>query len=93
MEDQNLVCKDCGKTFVWTAGEQQFFKDKGLKNVPARCPDCRKKYKVRLKAKTEGYPVKCMECGKEGKVAAIAQTPEALCEECFTKAERKHLVQ
>ena len=23
-EDKTLVCKDCGKEFVWTAGEQEF---------------------------------------------------------------------
>ena len=24
-EDKELVCKDCGKTFVFTAGEQEFY--------------------------------------------------------------------
>ena len=24
-EDKNLTCRDCGKTFVFTAGEQAFF--------------------------------------------------------------------
>ena len=24
-EDKTLVCKDCGKEFVWTAGEQEFY--------------------------------------------------------------------
>ena len=28
MEDKNLVCKDCGKEFVFTVGEQEFFKEK-----------------------------------------------------------------
>ena len=26
--DETLVCKDCGKEFVFTAGEQQFYKEK-----------------------------------------------------------------
>ena len=25
-EDKTLVCKDCGKEFVFTAGEQEFYK-------------------------------------------------------------------
>ncbi|MEG1706469.1 MAG: zinc-ribbon domain-containing protein [Clostridia bacterium] len=42
MEDKTLVCKDCGKDFVFTAGEQEFYKTKGFENEPVRCPECRK---------------------------------------------------
>ena len=42
MEDITLVCKDCGKEFVFTVGEQEFFKEKGFENDPVRCPECRK---------------------------------------------------
>ena len=42
MEDKTLVCKDCGAEFVFTAGEQQFYKEKGFENEPVRCPACRK---------------------------------------------------
>ena len=28
-EDKTLVCKDCGKEFVWTAGEQEFYASRG----------------------------------------------------------------
>jgi len=45
MEDKNLVCKDCGKEFVFTVGEQEFFKEKGFENDPVRCPACRKSKK------------------------------------------------
>lgn len=41
MEDKTLVCKDCGKEFVFTAGEQEFYKEKGFTNEPTRCKDCR----------------------------------------------------
>ncbi len=40
-EDKTIVCKDCGNEFVWTAGEQQFFAERGLTNQPVRCKDCR----------------------------------------------------
>ena len=40
-EDKNLTCRDCAKTFVFTAGEQAFFEEKGL-SAPIRCPDCRR---------------------------------------------------
>ena len=42
MEDKTIRCKDCGKEFVFTAGEQAFYKEKGFDNEPQRCPDCRK---------------------------------------------------
>nr|WP_245301330.1 MULTISPECIES: zinc-ribbon domain-containing protein [Thermoanaerobacterium] len=40
--DKTLVCKDCGKEFVFTEGEQAFYKEKGFENEPQRCPECRK---------------------------------------------------
>lgn len=42
MEDKTLVCKDCGKEFIFTVGEQEFYKEKGFDNEPVRCPDCRR---------------------------------------------------
>lgn len=36
-EDKTLVCKDCGKEFVWTAGEQEFYASRGFENQPQRC--------------------------------------------------------
>ena len=40
-EDKTLVCKDCGKEFVFTAGEQEFYAEKGFQNEPLRCKECR----------------------------------------------------
>ena len=42
MADKTLVCKDCNAEFVFTEGEQEFYKEKGFDNEPQRCPDCRK---------------------------------------------------
>jgi CxxC-x17-CxxC domain-containing protein len=39
--DETLVCRDCGKQFVFTAGEQEFYASRGLLNKPSRCPECR----------------------------------------------------
>ena len=46
MEDKTLVCKDCGNEFVFTTGEQEFYKEKGFENEPVRCPDCRRARKL-----------------------------------------------
>ena len=42
MADKTIVCKDCGKDFVFTEGEQAFYKEKGFDNDPVRCPECRR---------------------------------------------------
>ena len=41
-EDKSLHCSDCRQTFTFTAGEQQFFANKGFTNEPRRCPACRR---------------------------------------------------
>lgn len=46
MTDKTIVCKDCGNEFVFTVGEQEFFKEKGFDNDPVRCPACRKAKKA-----------------------------------------------
>jgi CxxC-x17-CxxC domain-containing protein len=41
MQDRTLVCRDCGTSFTFTVGEQQFYQSRGLLHDPARCPGCR----------------------------------------------------
>lgn len=36
-----LTCRDCGVSFAFTVGEQEFFASRGFTNEPSRCPDCR----------------------------------------------------
>lgn len=47
MADKTIVCKDCGKEFVFTENEQAFYKEKGFDNEPQRCADCRRARKQR----------------------------------------------
>jgi len=46
-QDQEIECVECGLTFTFTAGEQRYFKSKGL-FPPKRCPVCRAKRKATL---------------------------------------------
>lgn len=39
--DKKIICKDCNKEFLFTEGEQAFYKEKGFTNEPVRCKDCR----------------------------------------------------
>lgn len=40
-KDMLLVCRECGASFYFTAGEQEFYADKGFLHEPTRCPRCR----------------------------------------------------
>ena len=46
-EDITLSCKDCNSEFVFTAGEQSFYAEKGFTNQPVRCANCRRAKKQR----------------------------------------------
>ncbi|MBX6341154.1 MAG: zinc-ribbon domain containing protein [Thermomicrobiaceae bacterium] len=85
--DKTLTCRDCGETFVFTAGEQAFYAEKGFANQPSRCPDCRRAYKARRDGGSGGYrasgggygertertmhPAICSECGQETMVPFV----------------------
>ncbi|WP_053955730.1 zinc-ribbon domain-containing protein [Inediibacterium massiliense] len=55
MADKTLVCKDCGKDFVFTQGEQDFYKEKGFDNEPQRCAECRKAKKQQRNNNNRGF--------------------------------------
>ncbi len=40
-QDKVLVCRDCSKEFLFSAGEQAFYAEKGFQNEPTRCRNCR----------------------------------------------------
>ena len=90
--DRVLKCVDCGSEFVFTAGEQMFFADKGFKNEPKRCKNCKGK---RAQGGGEGRSVQggfsrsetktmCSQCGKETTVPfKPTQGRPVYCRECF----------
>ncbi|HEV2107084.1 MAG TPA: zinc-ribbon domain containing protein [Thermomicrobiales bacterium] len=83
--DQTLTCKQCGDPFLWTAGEQQFYHEKGLANVPARCTSCRatRKAKLGLHERPQSEVV-CAECGETTTVPFIPRNGNPVyCSRCF----------
>ena len=46
MEDKTIKCQDCGKEFLFTVAEQEFYAEKGFNNEPKRCKECRDKKKA-----------------------------------------------
>ena len=83
-QDITLKCKDCGNEFVFSAGEQEFYAEKGFKNQPQRCKECRIKKKNEGKPEREFFTATCTECGKEAKIPFQPSSDRPVyCSECF----------
>jgi CxxC-x17-CxxC domain-containing protein len=85
--DRVLKCVECGAEFVFTAGEQMFFADKGFKHEPKRCKGCKA---VRASGAGPGNSVRsetraiCSQCGKETTVPfKPTQGRPVYCRECY----------
>ncbi len=86
--DKSLICRDCGGTFVFTAGEQAFYQEKGLLNEPRRCPVCRssRRQERGVAGSREMHPVICAECGVETTVPFIPRNDRPVyCSACFER--------
>ena len=62
-EDKVLVCKECGQEFVFTAGEQAFYAERGFQNEPQRCKPCRDARKNAARGPREYFTATCAMCG------------------------------
>ncbi len=87
--DKTLVCQDCGREFVFTAGEQEFYKSRGFQHEPSRCPECRlarKRNRFSYQGPREMYKAVCAACGKECEVPFQPRGDRPVyCSECFAK--------
>lgn len=87
-QDKTLICKDCGEEFVFTAGEQEFYEEKGLKNEPSRCRNCRQNRKNSQRGARQMYDAVCAECGAPTQVPFQPKEDRPVyCDACF-KAQR-----
>ncbi len=92
-QDKVLTCRDCGKEFLFSAGEQAFYAEKGFQNEPTRCRNCRATRKgASGTVSPDGgaprslYPAVCSECGKETQVPFRPTAGKPVyCRECFQR--------
>lgn len=90
-EDKELVCKDCGKTFVFSAGEQEFYAEKGFQNEPQRCKECRAAKKNAAKGAREYFDTTCARCGGPARVLFQPREDKPVyCSECFAKMKEEN---
>jgi CxxC-x17-CxxC domain-containing protein len=89
--DETLRCRDCGRDFVFTVGEQKFFEERGLLHKPSRCPECRAARKGQAGGSYPGersarplYSAVCSNCGQEARVPFQPRGDKPVyCSDCF----------
>ena len=85
-QDKTLKCKECGNEFVFTAGEQEFYAEKGFVNEPQRCKACRDARKNANKSEREMFEATCARCGGVARVPFKPREDRAVyCSDCFAK--------
>ncbi len=92
LQDKVLKCIDCEADFVFTVGEQRFFRDRQFMNEPRRCKDCKRRVRstsftnapaVHKSPRIETHAT-CSHCGKNTTVPFVpTQGRPVLCRECF----------
>jgi CxxC-x17-CxxC domain-containing protein len=98
--EKSLQCSDCGKSFPFTAGEQEFFASKSFTNEPKRCPSCRSTRRAERfdnggssggsfsdRGPRQMYPVTCAQCGKQTEVPFQPRGDKPVyCRDCYTRS-------
>jgi hypothetical protein len=96
--DKSLICRDCGASFVFSAGEQDFYDRKGFTSEPSRCRACRGTNAHERHASYGGrgdaaeptpraqelFAAVCSQCGQPARVPAIVVLSDGprYCAEC-----------
>lgn len=99
IQEKSLQCADCGATFTFTVGEQEFFATKGFTNEPKRCLSCRQARKAQQNggsgssygnssyanmAPRQMFPVQCSQCGKDAQVPFEPRGDKPVyCSDCY----------
>ena len=90
-EDKTLICKECGKEFVFSVGEQERFAELGFENDPVRCYECRVARKKARNPKPERvfHDAICAECGGPARVPFEPKEDgrPVFCSACYAKKQ------
>jgi len=92
LADKTLTCVACGGEFIFTAGEQEFFNNRGFSNEPKRRRSCRavrrsdQRGGMYQDAPREMYSIVCAECGTDSMVPFQPRGDRPVyCGDCFSK--------
>ena len=97
-QDRNLTCVECNSTFVYSADDQRFHREKGY-TEPKRCPTCRANRRSQdgggggsfgggrnsfNSGPREMHDAVCAQCGKKTQVPFLPRGDKPVyCNECF----------
>ena len=76
--DINLTCRQCGRQFVFTTAEQEFYELKGF-TAPSRCKECRST------KQTQPQRLVCSQCGIE-----LDKEASIYCSACLASVELEY---
>ena len=71
-EDKQLTCRQCGKEFIFTKAEQEFYELKGFA-LPGRCKECRSSKQSHL------HNLTCSQCGTD-----LEKSASVYCATCLS---------
>lgn len=78
--DKTIKCRDCGEEFVFTVGEQTFYRERGFQHEPTRCKRCREEKKRQGTAVAAGGAGGGLASAPSGPV--VREFHEAVCSSC-----------
>ncbi|HSA07211.1 MAG TPA: zinc-ribbon domain containing protein [Candidatus Gastranaerophilales bacterium] len=92
-QDQQVQCAECSQTFVFSAEDQDFYRQKGY-STPKRCPVCRANRKANGsrndgRSRSGGgnkpqYRINCSACGREATVPFEPRGDRPVyCSDCY----------
>ena len=95
-EEKVIKCRDCGEEFVFTLGEQTFYKERGFQHEPTRCRRCRDEKKrqsgglspnaspMSTSSSREFHEAVCSSCGQPTQVPFRPTAGKPVyCRDCF----------
>lgn len=97
LEDKSIKCVDCGEDFLFTIGEQEFYREHGLTHAPTRCRNCRENRKSQrpghagaparsssMGGARELHKAVCADCGAETMVPFSPSSGRPVyCRNCY----------
>lgn len=104
LEDKTIKCVDCGEEFLFTIGEQEFYREHGLTHAPTRCKRCREARKDQRghaggvpsrgghgPRDKQMYPATCSNCGTQTMVPFNPSGDRPVyCRDCFQSQRPAH---
>lgn len=99
--DKTLTCVECGRPFIFTAGEQLFYAEKNFQNEPKRCKECKATRSTRgdmgggggggggMRRDKVQFQATCASCGKETTIPfKPTQGRPVYCSSCYQQNKR-----